>query len=123
MYSYQGYPYYTQGRIPPILLHINDLKPFIGKWGIFTIGNEKVVAYVDSVDTAANSAKVYYPDNSTGVIDIAMISMAAGPYVTMPTGTGPTPSPTPIPTPAPTPLPTNCQWVYLPAIGWKYLCL
>lgn len=119
MYYYQWNPYYGQRDPNPlILLHINDLKPFVGKWGVFTIGNQKVIAYVDSVDTTNNSAKVYYPDNSTGVIDIAMISMAEGPYVTKPS----TPGPSVPPPPPPPPPPPNCQWVIVPGVGWKYVC-
>lgn len=103
-------PYSMYERMPQVYLqNPNDLKPFIGKWGIFTINGQRIVAYVDSIDVASQSARVYYPNNQTGIIDITMISMAEGPFVTMPS-------------PGPGPGPGRCRWMWIPRLGWQYIC-
>lgn len=68
-------------------LTITDIQPFLGKWGIFTLSSgQKVVAYVNTVN--ADSISVLFADGKSAVIDVKMISMAEGPFPTMPATPG-----------------------------------
>ncbi|MBY0217928.1 hypothetical protein [Paenibacillus illinoisensis] len=115
--------YRSMAPTDPIFIHltISDVTPFIGRWGIFTLNSgQKITAFVDSVDTVNNSMKVLFSNGGTATIDVAQVSMAEGPFPTMPTqtiGTG-TSSPTGSPTGTGNPTGTSCRWVMIPGIGW-----
>ncbi|WP_010272440.1 hypothetical protein [Paenibacillus senegalensis] len=108
----------------------NDLRFFEGKWGIFTINGQRVAAYVDNIDTASMSARVYYANNQPGIIDITMISLAEGPFAARPE---PGPGFASVPwSPSPGPGPWSsgpgashgqCRWMWIPVVGWQYICL
>ncbi|WP_143014307.1 MULTISPECIES: hypothetical protein [unclassified Paenibacillus] len=131
-YNPYYHPYFTERSLTPtyVLLTITDVQPYLNKWGIFTVDGQKVVAFVDKLNVGANSINVFYPNNTQGVIDVNKISMAEGPFPTMPsipstTGTtsGPTSGPTTGMGTIPPPPPPRCQWYYYgPPIGWKYVC-
>ncbi|MEK5439158.1 hypothetical protein BSK65_07590 [Paenibacillus odorifer] len=100
-------------------LTITDIQPFLGKWGIFTLSSgQKVVAYVNTVN--ADSISVLFADGKSAVIDVKMISMAEGPFPTMPAtpGSGSGGGPGSGSGSGSGSGPGNCTWKEIPGLGW-----
>lgn len=78
-------PNYYYGYRQISYLAASELIPFTGKWGIFTMVNgQRIVAYVDSVDTVNESVKVLFSDGRPATIDTRHIVMAMGPFPSKP---------------------------------------